>query len=161
MVVKTTKDTEIDSRRSIDGAVLFWIHQAEHSVRHEILRHFRDSGRDLSTATWEVLASLWQRDGQTQSEIARSTGRDKAGLTRLIDRMSKNTWVERQPDPEDRRVVRVYLTARGRRLHGELLPAVSAAIETALEGIGDEDKSVLRKSLKQVCVNLDKKRDTR
>jgi len=134
--------------------VLYWLHQADHAVRGEILHRFRGLGRELGTAQWEVLTRLWARDGATQTALAASTGRDKGGVTRLLDRMVRDGLVERRPDPADRRVARIHLTPEGRALHDDLLPIVSAIIETAMQGVGESDLAALRRGLKQIHRNL-------
>jgi DNA-binding MarR family transcriptional regulator len=153
-VVKTTKMPADDPRRSLDGAVLYWLHQSNQAVRGEVLRRIRDRGRELGTAQWEVLTQLWQRDGASQSILARATGRDRAGMTRLLDRMEREGLVQRRADRADRRVHRVHLTAAGRRLHGQLIPVVSEVIASALDGLSEKDKTALRNGLKRIHGNL-------
>ena len=134
--------------------MLFWLHQADRAVRGEVLRQFRSTGRDLGTARWEVLTHLWQRDGASQTALARGAGRDKAGMTRLLDRMEREGLLERRADPADRRVSRVFLTPAGRALHGELLPIVSQVIEKALQGVDEAELAALRHGLKHIHQNL-------
>lgn len=154
MVDKSTKKLSDDPRSSLEGAVLFWLHQADHAVRGEVLRQFRLKGRDLGTAQWEVLTRLWQRNGTSQTALARGAGRDKAGMTRLLDRMERDGLVERRADPDDRRVSRVFLTPDGRSLHCDLLPIVSQVIEKALRGMDEKDLTALRCGLKRIHQNL-------
>lgn len=154
MIDKSTKKTEPDPRLTSEGAVLFWLHQADRAVRGEVLRQFRSMGRDLGTAQWEVLTHLWQRDGASQTALARGAGRDKAGMTRLLDRMEREALVERRPDPADRRVSRVFLTPAGRALHGDLLPIVNAVIEQALQEVDEATLGALRQGLKHIHQNL-------
>jgi len=154
MVDKSTKKTGPDPRHSPEGAVLFWLHQADRAVRGEVLRQFRAMGRDLGTTQWEVLTHLWQRDGASQTALARGAGRDKAGMTRLLDRMEREALVERRADPADRRVSRIFLTPAGRALHDDLLPIVSQVIETALRGVDETELAALRHGLKHIHRNL-------
>lgn len=154
MVDTSIKKVPHDPRRSLEGAVLFWLHQADHAVRGEVLRQFRSLGRDLSTAQWEVLTRLWQRDGASQTALARGAGRDKAGMTRLLDRMERDGLVERRADPADRRVSRAFLTPDGRSLHDDLLPIVSQTIEKALQGLDEKELTALRSGLKRIHQNL-------
>lgn len=154
MVDKSTEEVSHDPRRSLEGTVLFWLHRADHAVRGEVLRQFRSRGRDLGTAQWEVLARLWQRDGASQTALARGAGRDKAGMTRLLDRMERDGLVERRADAADRRVSRVFLTPDGRSVHDDLLPIVSQVIEKALQGLDEKDLAALRYGLKRIHQNL-------
>lgn len=156
-VVKTTNNSDElppDPRRSLEGAALFWLYQAHRAVRGEILRIIREQGDEISAAQWEVLARLWQRDGASQTALARSAGRDRPGITRLLDGMQDKGLIERRPDPDDRRRQRIYLTAAGRKLHARLLPAVSEILETAFDKLPAARRRGLRDSLQQIHRNL-------
>src|SRR4051812_44126756 len=64
----------------------------------------------LSLAQFEVLAVLFVGAGITQQELASRLLVTKGNICGMIDRMEANAWVERRPDPEDRRVNRLFLT---------------------------------------------------
>jgi DNA-binding MarR family transcriptional regulator len=60
----------------------------------------------------------------TMGELGQALGVPLSTATRTVDWLVKNNYVERQPDPHDRRVVRVALTETGRatcRAGSELL----------------------------------------
>jgi DNA-binding MarR family transcriptional regulator len=46
----------------------------------------------------------------------------------LIDRVGAAGWVERRPDPEDRRANRLYLTDAGRKILSAVFPCHAADI---------------------------------
>jgi DNA-binding MarR family transcriptional regulator len=65
-------------------------------------------------------------------DIAGRVHLSQSALSRLIGRLEKDGLVERSMCVEDRRGVRVALTARGRELHDEVLPLQRAALERSL-----------------------------
>ncbi|MES5824038.1 MarR family transcriptional regulator [Streptomyces sp. RG80] len=65
-------------------------------------------------------------------EIAERVHLSQSALSRLIARLEKDGLVERALCPEDRRGVRVALTAKGRTLHGEALPVQRAVLTRML-----------------------------
>ena len=67
-------------------------------------------------------------------EISERVHLSQSALSRLIARLEKDGLVERAMCPEDRRGVRVALTARGRTLHGEVLPVQRAVLARMLAG---------------------------
>ncbi len=75
----------------------------------------RDSG--LNAAAFDVLATL-RRSGEpyalTPSQLADAVMVTSGGMTGQVDRLTASGFVEREPDPDDRRSVRVRLTAAGR-----------------------------------------------
>jgi MarR family transcriptional regulator, organic hydroperoxide resistance regulator len=76
----------------------------------------------LSLPQFDVLATLWHGEGITQQELAERLLVTKGNVVGLIDRVSSAGWVERRPDPEDRRANRLYLTDAGRKLVEAALP---------------------------------------
>lgn len=101
-----------------------------------------------------ILESLWQEDGLTPGELAQRIGVETPTVTRAAQRMEVTGLVRRIPDPEDARLVRVYLTERGREVQ-RLLPALlRAATEEVLTGLSQEERAELVRLLKRVQKNL-------
>lgn len=138
----------------LEGAVFFWLHQAHHAMRREILKRFQEAGHPLSPEQWTLLMSLWLKDRRSQSELARVTGRDRPSVTRLVDALERQGLVTREPSPSDRRSYRVKLTARGRSLHSLLLPVVDEVMGRAVAGLKNEEKRALRAALRRIRENL-------
>ena len=61
-----------------------------------------------------VLCRLFAQDGMTQSEIAQRIAVQGGTITNILQRMEEAGFVTRRRDPEDNRLVRVYLTNMGR-----------------------------------------------
>src|SRR3954447_949359 len=68
----------------------------------------------LHRAQATLLCRLFEQDGLTQSEIADQLAVQGATVTNMLQRMEEAGLVARQRDAEDNRLVRVYLTERGR-----------------------------------------------
>ncbi len=73
---------------------------------------------DLSFSEWRCLR-LCAEGGARGGALAEGIEITPAGVTDLVDRLERRGLVRRARDPEDRRAVRVELTAAGRRLFGE------------------------------------------
>jgi MarR family transcriptional regulator, organic hydroperoxide resistance regulator len=87
------------------------------------------SAHGMTLAQYDVLMTLCHGDGITQQELAEWLLVTKANVVGLIDRVSAAGWVERRPDPEDRRVNRLYLTDAGRRLASKARPGQYALVK--------------------------------
>src|SRR5918912_2548200 len=74
----------------------------------------------ITRAQWAVMARLEHHEGLKQSELAEMLDLQPITLTRLVDRLCANGLIERRPDPDDRRVKRLYLTAQARPLMDRL-----------------------------------------
>ena len=81
-------------------------------------------------------------------------GSTDATLTRLIDRLCDNGWIERRGDETDRRVNRLYLRKAARPLLGKLSGLRSELTATALEGITPADAHRLLSQLETIKENV-------
>ena len=97
-------------REDLDRNFGFLIHDVSRLMRVAFDRRGRDLG--LTRSQWWVLTALYAMEGVPQSELADYMDVEKATLGRLIDRLEEKGWVERRPDTIDRRVKRLFLTAR-------------------------------------------------
>jgi DNA-binding MarR family transcriptional regulator len=81
---------------------------------------------DADSPFWELplpqlrlLGMLERRESARMSEVGECLGVALSTATQVADRLAARGWVERVPDPEDRRVVRLMLSEAGRRLVAE------------------------------------------
>jgi DNA-binding MarR family transcriptional regulator len=77
---------------------------------------FRTCVQDLglSVIEWYVLRALFIEDGQHASQLAHEVGRAATSFTPNLDKLQDKGYIERLPDPNDRRAVRIYLTDKAR-----------------------------------------------
>ena len=66
----------------------------------------------ITPVQFYVLNALWVADGMKFKELAHSVGIDGSTLTGILDRMERAGFVERRDDPQDRRSLLVFLTAK-------------------------------------------------
>ena len=70
----------------------------------------------ISAGTWFTLALLAREDGMSQGELSQRFDVDPSRVTRLAKRLERGCLLRRERDSEDARVVRMYLTEKGRGL---------------------------------------------
>ncbi|MFE2277591.1 MarR family winged helix-turn-helix transcriptional regulator [Streptomyces sp. NPDC059454] len=105
----------------------------------EIDRALHEHG--LCASDFEVLDILARGSGPggrsyRVQEISEHVHLSQSALSRLVARLEKEGLAERGMCPEDRRGVRVWLTAKGRALHGEVLPVQRAVLARMLSDAG-------------------------
>lgn len=101
-----------------------------------------------------VLCCLWEEDGLSTSGIADKLKQLGATLTGVVDRMEKRALVYRERDPDDRRVIRIWLTEEGKQLM-KTLPSIGAeTIERATTGMSQADREGLSTLLEQIVRNM-------
>ena len=77
---------------------------------------------DLTRAQWVLLKRLHDEDGQMHNDLALITDRNKTSLTRLIHTMERKELVVRISDEQDKRINRIYLTAKGKSIYQQTKP---------------------------------------
>ncbi len=94
-----------------------------------------------------VLEGLWHEAGQTSAELGKMLVMDKATLSGVLDRMSEAGWIEKRPDPDDRRVVRLFPTSHADDHKAELIELRKQANEALLARFSLEEQMLLKRFL--------------
>src|ERR1700723_3812878 len=108
----------------------------------------------ITRAQWAVLAKVERTEGLKQSELAEQMEMQPITLTRLIDRLCDNDWIERRSDDSDRRVNRLYLRKAAKPLLAKLGGLRSELTATALDGISPSDANRLLAQLETIKENV-------
>jgi DNA-binding MarR family transcriptional regulator len=99
------------------------------SLQDELFERLADAGYDdLLPRHGAVLAYL-DEDGVRATELARLSGRHKQVVGRIVDELEELGYVERRPDPADRRAKLIHPTERGLeqvRLGDQILADIEA-----------------------------------
>ena len=88
-------------------------------------------------------------DGLPSLSIAHRMVTRVPDITRLVDRMERNAWVERARSESDRRVVRVTLTETGRRLADVLEAPTNACHRNQLGHLSTAELETLNRLLEK------------
>jgi len=120
------------------------------SLQDELFSRLADDGyRDLHPRHVAVLAYL-DEDGIRATELARLSGRHKQIVGRIVDELEELGYVERRPDPRDRRAKLIFPTERGleQTMRGdEIVADIEARYARA---IGGRTYAAFRDVLRQV-----------
>lgn len=87
------------------------------------------------------------------SELGAVLGLAKSSLTGLVDRTERNGLVQRKPDPQDSRAVRVALTGQGAKLADEFYTATCRRIEELTSGFAPAERDTLAALLGRVVMD--------
>lgn len=105
---------------------------------------------DLSVTEIHTIEAIGMYSERTMSEAAQKLKITVSTLTTAINKLIKKGYVERKRIEEDRRVVLVKLTKRGKlafrlhqKFHGEM-------INNAIEGFSMEEETILISSLNKL-----------
>src|SRR5579862_2085512 len=104
-------------------------------------------GTGISPAGLGVLRLLAARDGLKSSEVAARGWWTPGTVTSVVDTLVRDGYVERRRDPDDRRVVRLYLTEQGRHKVAESIERIAPKWHGAFGYVDPADEPVIRKFL--------------
>jgi DNA-binding MarR family transcriptional regulator len=115
---------------------------------------YAGSGREhgLTPQQGQLLCVLMARP-YGMSELGAMLGLAKSSLTGLVDRTERNGLVQREPDPQDTRAVRVALTPRGSRLAAEFYAATCRRIEKLTTGLSAAGRDMLADLLGRIVLD--------
>lgn len=112
----------------------------------------------LTRARWSVLAQLKRHPGVSQATLAQLMEVEPVTVTRLIDRLDRSGMVERRPDPDDRRVHRLFLTPAARPLLDQIQRLAREVRAEALEGIAADELATFVAVAERIRANLSEAR---
>ncbi len=109
---------------------------------------------DMNQNQWRILAILGDKNPSTVTEIARRGVLKMSTLTRMLDRMERDRLVSRSLWKQDKRVVQIKVTAKGRAALNKMLSAANDVYEKTFAGISDAEVKSLMKTLAKMRDNL-------
>lgn len=125
-------------------------------ITRHLRKHFdRRSVRfGLTRAQWRALKTLEHHEGLSQAELAEMIEMEPIPVGRVIDRLEQADFVERRPDPSDRRCWRLYLTPRSHAVVDDMETIAAELRADALQGIARTDVDTLVAVLNRMKDNL-------
>jgi DNA-binding MarR family transcriptional regulator len=127
-----------------------------HDVARLLRKRFEQRARSLglTRAQWQLLAALHHHEGINQSGLADVLELEAITVARLIDRMEEAGWVERRPDPLDRRAHRMFMTERAGQVISRMQEIGDLVRGEAMAGLTGEQRAILLDLLLRVRGNL-------
>lgn len=138
----------------IDKALGFVVNRTAYILYKRLAARFGKRHVEVTPAEWALLNRLWERDGQHPGELAESTIRDRTTTTRILDSMEKKGLIVRKLDRQDRRLMLVSMTSKGRKLETVLPPIAQEVLQEATAGISQRDLEVTFRTLRRIQDNL-------
>ena len=132
--------------------VCFNLSRAVRRIQNYYQRRLAPVG--LTAPQFFVLNALWGQDGLNFRDLAERVGLDGSTLTGMIDRLEKNDLVERRPDVEDRRSVRLHLTVKAQLLLPQLFRITNELDGILKKPFTEDDIRAFERVLDQIGENL-------
>ncbi len=103
--------------------------------------------KDVTANDMHVIEAIDMEEARNMSSVARSLGVTTGTLTIAVNSLVKKGYVERARSEEDRRVVLVSLSEKGKRAYLHHRQFHEQMIEAIVEELSEEEQAVLEKAL--------------
>ncbi len=103
------------------------------------------AGLRISPAGLGVLRVLLAGDGLKSSDVAARGGSSPGTLTSVVNTLVREGYVERRSDAGDRRVVRLFVTDKGRQIVEDYYSLAAPHWRDAFDFVDPADEPVIRK----------------
>jgi MarR family transcriptional regulator, organic hydroperoxide resistance regulator len=110
----------------------------------------------VTRGQWYFLRVLWSHDGLSQRELSARVGMMEPTTVIALRSMERTGLIHRVRSDDDKRKVRVMLTAKAKRLRNELLGVARSITDEAEEGVSARDLAAFRRVIARMTANLDR-----
>jgi len=143
------------SDKKLEEVYFFLLERTVRQFRKFSQRELSKREIDISGEQWVVLKRANEHPGVTQKEIAESTYKDPASVTRMIDLLEKRNFVVRKSSDGDRRSYGIHLTKEGKEFVQRVLPLAEEMRSFGLKNVSENDKKVFLEVLNKIYENLE------
>ena len=112
------------------------------------------SSLGLTLPQCKILGYLSRNEGITQTRLAELTDTDPMSLVRALDRMEQDGWVERRPDPADRRAYHLYLLEPAKQVLNRMWKYGDQARNEALTDLDPQEREQTISLLERIHATL-------
>ena len=106
-----------------------------------------------------VVLEILHREGQSRmTDLARLINVSTAAMTGIVDRLVRDGYVARASDPDDRRIIKVGLTAKGSRAVKNIIDQRKQVFSSIFGVLSQEDREEYLKILISVRDRLKEQR---
>ena len=128
--------------------MVFLLGKAYQKAHGDFNKRLRPYG--LTNMQHLVLEGLWYQPGVTATELSRLLILDKATLSGVLERMTDTGWIVKEPDPEDRRIQRIYPSKKANRLKPELIEERQESNKEILDNFSPEERILFKRLLRDL-----------
>lgn len=102
----------------------------------------------------KVIFALNMQSGPTQRELADKIGVESPTLVPIIDKMEQDGYVKRKLDSKDRRIKRIYSTAKADSMWDSMMECAAQIRKTAIRDLSESEIKSALGVVKKMTENL-------
>ena len=132
-------------------ALVTGISRAIRKIKNEEMVEFHLKGPHVS-----CLYYLYKGGALTAKELSELCEEDKANISRSIEFLEKNGYLVCRSKTEKRYKSPLVLTEKGREAGAHIVRKIDAILESVSEGVPEDQREIMYRSLSVICDNLQK-----
>ena len=144
---------EFIKAQKLEDVIYFLAERMQRQAKQVTKQEFKKHGIKVTLDQWLVLKKISEEPGIAQVEIAHTTFKDPAAVTRILDILERKKLVKRQAGT-DRRAYEIYLSAAGAKLVKDIMPLVYDIRARGLHNLSKNQLQALKSGLKKIHDNL-------
>lgn len=137
---------------NFEKSVSFWVGMTSHLFETALNNELADTGITLRQV--QVLASLALHGELSQTELAGTLRIEPSTMVRILDRMERNNWIERDDASNDRRKKIIRPTERVTARWATIIKRGEAMEQRAIAGLNEKQLLELKNTLTVIRKNL-------
>ena len=137
---------------------MYLLNQANQAVRSQLEAALRDL--QMTGIQFTILTIVNEREGISSAELSRRFFVTAQTMNEIINGLAQRGLITRKEDPANKRILRMKLTAQGRKLLNKCENIADHIEETAFDWIESDEYETLRKSLRSLLRGLRERNST-
>lgn len=111
-------------------------------------------GFDLSVPKALLLLEISPEGGENPKTLAAKLDLESSSMTGLLDRLEKKGFIERRPDPNDRRSILIFLTQSGITARQNIKALVEKLDRKVQEALSADDVKAFRRIISVISKQI-------
>jgi DNA-binding MarR family transcriptional regulator len=108
---------------------------------------------DITGAQYVILVNLASGQADSTTTLCKGVSYDPGAMTRMLDRLEKKGLVQRSRCPNDRRKVKLELTAEGNAIYPQVVAIAAGVMQRFLTGFAPNEIATLEALLARMLAN--------
>ena len=134
------------------GFLIAKIHQITNRMFNQMLKEY--GIKELNPGQGRILFALWQIDDVPIRELSIKTQLTKSTLTTMLDRLESAGFLKREPDENDRRIIKVKLSEKSKKLQKKYVDVSKKMTDVFYGTLTEKEIDEFERYLRQILDNL-------
>ncbi len=143
----------MDKKNPRSNSLVYLLERSTRQTKLLLQHEFDQAGLKISVDQWIVLTRIAEVPAQNHKQIANSTAKDPASITRILSILISEKLVKKVNDKHDHRSVLVFPTLLGINILVKCKSKVESFRKVASKGLSQDDLNTLKQLLDKLFEN--------